>query len=625
MRFRIAALVIAFLSAPIAAYADAGRFQFVFGKVEIVGEDGSSRVAKRGSMVREGETIRTSRQSSAQLKMVDGAALAVRPRTEVRLDEYSYERKPSKDRSFFSLVRGTFRAITGLIGRDNRDSYKVSTATATIGIRGSDGLFGHNQATGLTAVRTFDGGYSLTAPDQNGDLVTIQVNPGQIAIAQPGQAPTFATTFPFAANTQPPKKNASQEEGDGDDSDEEQTAQSDEGDAREGEGDDSDKEQVAQSNESSAQPGDENPVGDLKLVVQAGDPNLGDGPGDISITPGDINAGQLSDLSSSSTLGEIEVTKEVQKKADAASEDDGFPPPGTVLGSKSAGGIGAYIRVDPIKGPLPETGTASGNSDDVAIFLAPGPGGQFSVPIGIRDSSGGSEFEFLGTGAVLSPVESQVIFDSTESIPTTPVAATTWGFFSDSFRIKENGQLVNAAGPFHFGTTDKINTNIPLENPGFTYAAVGGSATNEVGAVADNILLGMSGTFDSTQSLGTINSFDVRVTFPTNSGSNNWYLTKTGTPTVSDFINNNIVLSGQCCGGTLPSPPSIPSPGGAAAVGTAAGLFVGPNADGVITAVAATAGNNQSLTGVVIGQRDSVTPSINNGVGQIQLNSVVSQ
>ena len=41
MRLRIAALVIAFLLAPMAAYADAGRFQFVYGKVEVIGTDGS--------------------------------------------------------------------------------------------------------------------------------------------------------------------------------------------------------------------------------------------------------------------------------------------------------------------------------------------------------------------------------------------------------------------------------------------------------------------------------------------------------------------------------------------------------------------------------------------------------
>ena len=129
MRLRIAALVIAYLLAPMAAYADAGRFQFVYGKVEVIGTDGSSRPAKRGLQVREGETIRTSRRSAAQLKMVDGAALAVRPRTEVRIDQYSYERKPKKDRSFFSLVREGAHGSPGRNHGQSFASFEGSTQT----------------------------------------------------------------------------------------------------------------------------------------------------------------------------------------------------------------------------------------------------------------------------------------------------------------------------------------------------------------------------------------------------------------------------------------------------------------------------------------------------------------
>jgi hypothetical protein len=36
------------------------------------------------------------------------------------------------------LVKGGFRAITGMIGHTNKDNYKIETPTATIGIRGTD-------------------------------------------------------------------------------------------------------------------------------------------------------------------------------------------------------------------------------------------------------------------------------------------------------------------------------------------------------------------------------------------------------------------------------------------------------------------------------------------------------
>ncbi|MDX1444428.1 MAG: FecR domain-containing protein, partial [Gammaproteobacteria bacterium] len=38
----------------------------------------------------------------------------------------------------FRLLKGGFRAITGLIGRDNKENFKVRTPVATIGIRGTN-------------------------------------------------------------------------------------------------------------------------------------------------------------------------------------------------------------------------------------------------------------------------------------------------------------------------------------------------------------------------------------------------------------------------------------------------------------------------------------------------------
>src|SRR5690606_19192386 len=40
--------------------------------------------------------------------------------------------------ALFRLLKGGFRAVTGLIGKENRDNYRVRTPVATIGIRGTD-------------------------------------------------------------------------------------------------------------------------------------------------------------------------------------------------------------------------------------------------------------------------------------------------------------------------------------------------------------------------------------------------------------------------------------------------------------------------------------------------------
>lgn len=47
---------------------------------------------------------------------------------------------PPGSRAFFKLLKGGFRAVSGLIGKVDRNEYRVSTPVATIGIRGTDYL-----------------------------------------------------------------------------------------------------------------------------------------------------------------------------------------------------------------------------------------------------------------------------------------------------------------------------------------------------------------------------------------------------------------------------------------------------------------------------------------------------
>lgn len=125
---------------PHSAWASvAGRFQFVAGDVRIVSADGRERPAIKGGEVNEKESILSGKTGSAQLRMVDDGIVAVRPETSLRIDEYKLADKESgAERGFFSLLKGGFRSITGLIGRGNKDSYGIRTPSATIGIRGTD-------------------------------------------------------------------------------------------------------------------------------------------------------------------------------------------------------------------------------------------------------------------------------------------------------------------------------------------------------------------------------------------------------------------------------------------------------------------------------------------------------
>jgi len=117
----------------------AGHVQFVAGDVRIVDAAGKEHAAQKGQEINEGETVLTAAGSSAQLKMIDGGILALRPDTQLRVDNYVYHgAEDGSENALLSLVKGGLRTITGLIGHQNKEKLKLRTPTATIGVRGTD-------------------------------------------------------------------------------------------------------------------------------------------------------------------------------------------------------------------------------------------------------------------------------------------------------------------------------------------------------------------------------------------------------------------------------------------------------------------------------------------------------
>ena len=122
-----------------AAFGVAGNVQFVAGDVRLVTRDGVARALQKGEAVNEGDRIVTAAGAAAQIKMIDGGLIAIRPDTDLSLDTYRYAgSEDGTESAIVSLLRGGFRTITGIIGRRNKDNYLIRTETATIGIRGTD-------------------------------------------------------------------------------------------------------------------------------------------------------------------------------------------------------------------------------------------------------------------------------------------------------------------------------------------------------------------------------------------------------------------------------------------------------------------------------------------------------
>lgn len=133
-------LVLALLLASgLANAAPVGQVTQLSGPLFAMADDGKRRVLSIGSQVEPGETLVTEDKTYAQLRFNDKGLVTLKPGSHFKIESYTYDEKtPEKDGAVFGLFKGALRTITGAIGkRGNQDAYKMNTATATIGIRGT--------------------------------------------------------------------------------------------------------------------------------------------------------------------------------------------------------------------------------------------------------------------------------------------------------------------------------------------------------------------------------------------------------------------------------------------------------------------------------------------------------
>jgi hypothetical protein len=126
---------------PALAWAESvGSITHLGGVIRATRADGTSRMLAVKSEVREGDTLLTEKDTFARIKFVDGGEVVLRPETVFKVDAYAYRlvaEPEHKDNILFSLIKGGLRSVTGLLGKRNPDAFKMNTATATIGIRGT--------------------------------------------------------------------------------------------------------------------------------------------------------------------------------------------------------------------------------------------------------------------------------------------------------------------------------------------------------------------------------------------------------------------------------------------------------------------------------------------------------
>lgn len=184
----LVAAIVAALIVPLTAAAATAAAKVVYALGEVSARDatGARRTLAKGDLLVAGDTVITVK-GRAQVQLTDGGFVALNPATEYAIEDYSFDSAtPDSGHSFFNLLKGGVRLVTGAIGRSNRANWRMRTTVATIGIRGSGGFFFY--VPGLNPgdperlrINVDYGGFTATDPSTN---VENPLDPGQY-ICQP--------------------------------------------------------------------------------------------------------------------------------------------------------------------------------------------------------------------------------------------------------------------------------------------------------------------------------------------------------------------------------------------------------------------------------------------------------
>lgn len=147
------------------------------------------RPLERRSDIFVGDVLTTGKESQVQIRMNDGALIALGAEAVFNVKSYRFNEPGKKDEAVLSLVKGGLRTITGHM---EKSGYRMETPAATLGIRGT--IFDvYVAADGTVTVILREGGVDVTG--SVGGKLKLDIA-GLATIIKPGSAPTTPGPIP---------------------------------------------------------------------------------------------------------------------------------------------------------------------------------------------------------------------------------------------------------------------------------------------------------------------------------------------------------------------------------------------------------------------------------------------
>ena len=163
-------------------FANVGKVTAVKGGIEVERASGVIGDIKTGFVILEKDIINTKSDGSLQILFEDNTVATIGKDSTFKIEEYLMDDVAPK--ASFGVVKGTFKMLTGKIGKINPDKFKIKTKNATIGIRGT-GILG--QVTPQENRVACTSGAIIVTSLGTGDMV--EVPAGAITSVPPGAPP----------------------------------------------------------------------------------------------------------------------------------------------------------------------------------------------------------------------------------------------------------------------------------------------------------------------------------------------------------------------------------------------------------------------------------------------------
>jgi len=163
-------------------FAAIGTITAIRGDAKLI-RAGESQPVQKGTTLEVHDQIKTAQGSKLQIVFNDKTVISLGQNSDFQVDDYLFTKKDVKAK--FTIKKGFFKSITGKIGKIAPKRFKVKTANATIGVRGTT-IVGETTPK-LDIIACTQGQIVVTT-----DMGSVIVNEGERTIINESKIPTQA-------------------------------------------------------------------------------------------------------------------------------------------------------------------------------------------------------------------------------------------------------------------------------------------------------------------------------------------------------------------------------------------------------------------------------------------------